>query len=68
MEYWKEIRETKKEKLKKILTIKEQIENAIVEFDLNLFTKMKDYVVYTVSPYQTKYKKVLKNLNNLRDK
>lgn len=68
VEYWKEIRETKKEKLKKILTIKEQIENAIVEFDLNLFTKMKDYVVYTVSPYQTKYKKVLKNLNNLRDK
>lgn len=68
VEYWKEIRETKREKLKKILTIKEQIETAIAEFDLNLFVKMKDYIVYTVTPYQTKYKKVLKNLNNLKDK
>jgi len=65
IEYWKEIRETKREKLKKILTIKEQIETAIAEFDSNLFVKMKDYVIYTVSPDQIRYKKVLKSLNNL---
>lgn len=65
VDYWREIRQTKTEKLKKLLAIKEQIEVAISEFDVNLFIKMKDYVVYTVSPYQTKYKKALKHLNNL---
>lgn len=67
VEYWKEIRSEKTEKLKKMLAIKEQIEVAVAEFDSNLFIKMKDYVVYTVSSYQVKYKKALKHLNNLKD-
>ena len=67
VEYWKEIRQAKTEKLKKMLTIKEQIELAVSEFDSNLFVKMKDYVVYTISSYQVKYKKALKHLNNLKD-
>ena len=65
VDYWKEIRESKKEKLKKMLTIKEQIETAVSEFDSNLFVKVKDYVIYTVSSYQTKYKKVLRYLNSV---
>lgn len=67
VEYWKEIRLEKTEKLKKMLAIKEQIEIAVSEFDSNLFIKMKDYVVYTVMPYQTKYKKIFKHLNNLKN-
>ena len=67
VDFWKDIRETKREKLKKMITIKEQIEQAVSEFDSNLFVKMKDYVIYTVTPYQTKYKKILKQLNNLKN-
>jgi len=67
VEYRKEIREAKRENLKKLLTIKEQIESAVSEFDTNLFIKLKDYVVYTVTPYQTKYKKILKHLDNLKN-
>ena len=67
VDYWKEIRETKRERLKRILTLKEQIETAVAEFDTNLFVKMKDYIIYTVSPYQTKYKKVLKHLENYKN-
>jgi len=67
VDFWKEIREWKREKLKKMITIKEQIEKAVSEFDSNLFIKMKDYVVYTVTPYQTKYKKILKQLNNIKN-
>ena len=67
VEYRKEIRETKRDKLKKMLSIKEQIETAVAEFDSNLFVKMKDYVIYTVTPYQTKYKKIFKHLNNLKN-
>lgn len=67
IEYWKEIRDEKREKLKKMLAIKEQIETAVSEFDSNLFVKMKDYVVYMVTPYQVKYKKVLKYLNNYKN-
>ena len=47
-----------------MLTIKEQIETAVSEFDSNLFIKVKDYVIYSVSSYQTKYKKVLRYLNS----
>lgn len=67
IDFWKEVRETKRDRLKKILTLKEQIETAVTEFDTNLFVKMKDYIIYTVSPYQTKYKKVLKHLNNYKN-
>lgn len=67
IDFWKEVRETKRDRLKRILSLKEQIETAVAEFDSNLFIKMKDYIVYTVTPYQTKYKKVLKHLNNYKD-
>lgn len=67
VDFWKEVRETKRDRLKRILTLKEQIETAVAEFDTNLFVKMKDYIIYTVSPYQTKYKKVLKHLNNYKN-
>lgn len=67
VDFWKEVRETKRDRLKRILTLKEQIETAVAEFDSNLFIKMKDYIVYTVTPYQTKYKKVLKHLNNYKE-
>lgn len=62
IEYWKNIREEKRDKIKKMITVKNQIESAVKEFDQNLFMKIKEYVVYTVSPYKTTYKKALKNL------
>ena len=67
VDYRKEIRDAKRDKLKKMLTVKWQIEAAVSEFDANLFVKLKDYIIYTVSSYQTKYKKVLKHLNNLKN-
>ena len=65
VDYRKTIMDDKIEKLKKMLTIKEQIETAVSEFDSNLFIKVKDYVIYSVSSYQTKYKKVLRYLNSV---
>ena len=59
--------DTKRDRLKKMLTIKEQIEVAVAEFDSNLFVKVKDYIVYMVSSYQTKYKLVLKHLDNYKN-
>ena len=67
VEYWKDIRETKRNNIKKMITIKNQIEQAVSEFDSNLFVKMKDYMIYNVTPYQTKYKKILKQLNNIKN-
>jgi len=67
VEYWKEIMNTKRDRLKKMLTIKEQIEVAVAEFDSNLFVKVKDYIIYMVSSYQTKYKLVLKHLDNYKN-
>ena len=64
VDYRRTIMDDKIEKLKKMLTIKEQIETAVSEFDSNLFIKVKDYVIYSVSSYQTKYKKVLRYLNS----
>ena len=66
VEYWKNIRESKRDKIKKMITIKDQIESAVAEFDSNLFTKMKEYVVYTTSSYRTTCKKTLKLLKNIQ--
>lgn len=66
VDYWKNIRETKREKIKKMITIKDQIESAVAEFDANLFTKIKEYVVYTTSSYRTTCKKALKWLKNIQ--
>lgn len=66
VDYWKNIRETKREKIKKMMTIKDQIESAVAEFDSNLFIKMKEYVVYTTSSYRTICKKTLKWLKNIQ--
>ena len=65
VEYRKEVMEMKKEKLRKVIALKWQIETAISEFDSNLFIKLKDYIIYIVSLKQNKYEKVLKHLNNL---
>ena len=65
VEYRKEIRDDKRENIKRMIVVKDQIENAIKEFDLNLFSKIKEYIVYTVSPYMTSYKKALKSINNI---
>jgi hypothetical protein len=47
--------------------IKEQIEKAIQEFDDNLFTKIKEYLIYSTSSYRSKYKTFLKQFNVLDD-
>jgi hypothetical protein len=67
VEFWTEIRESKRDKIKKILLIKEQIEKAIQEFDDNLFAKIKEYLIYSTSSYRLKYKTFLKQFNALDD-
>ena len=66
IDFRKSIREEKRAKIKKMITIKNQIESAVAEFDSNLFTKIKEYVVYTTSSYKTTCKKALKGLQNIQ--
>ena len=42
IEFWTSIRENKRERIKKILLVKEQIEEAVFNFDDNLFLKIKN--------------------------
>lgn len=65
VDFWKEIRETKRAQIKKMLSIKEQIETAVQEFDVNMFIKIKDYLVYITATDRTNYKKALKHLDNI---
>lgn len=60
--FWEEIRDSKIENLKKLISLKEQIENAIKEFDNNLFLKIKDYIIYTISPDRADYQLILKTV------
>jgi len=64
VDYRKEIREQKRAQLKKMLNIKEQIEDAVSDFDRNLFVKIKEYLVYSTSSVRTKYKKAANFLEN----
>ena len=48
-----------------MLNIKEQIETAIAEFDANMFTKTKDYLIYITATDRTVYKKALKSLEDI---
>lgn len=66
IEYRKEIREEKRARIKKMITIKDQIESAVAEFDHNLFIKLKEYIIYTTSTYGTNCKKALKWLKNIQ--
>ncbi|HRX64086.1 MAG TPA: hypothetical protein P5060_03220 [Candidatus Absconditabacterales bacterium] len=65
VEFWFAIREQKREQIKKMIIMKTQIEDAILEFQENLFEKTKEYIVFTVSPYRIRYKRLLKPLNDL---
>lgn len=65
VDFWKEIRETKRAQIKKMLSIKEQIETAVKEFDINMFFKIKDYLVYSTATDRTNFKKTLKHLDNI---
>lgn len=65
VDFWKEIRETKRAQIKKMLSIKEQIETAVKEFDTNMFLKIKDYLVYSTATDRTNFKKTLKHLENI---
>lgn len=65
VDFWKEIRETKRAQIKKMLSIKEQIVTAVKEFDTNMFLKIKDYLVYSTATDRTNFKKTLKHLENI---
>lgn len=65
VDFWKEIRETKRAQIKKMLSIKEQIETAVAEFDTNMFLKIKDYLVYSTATDRSNFKKTLKHLENI---
>ena len=65
VDFWKAIREEKRAKVRKMISIKEEIEKAVAEFDTNLFTKMKEYIMYTTSSYRITCKKLLKWLKNI---
>lgn len=65
VDFWTEIREKKRGDIKKMLIIKEQIEISVQKFDDSLFAKIKEYLVYSSSPYKLKYKKILKPIENI---
>ena len=65
VEFWTEIRETKRFQIQKMLIIKQQIEDSVWEFEENLFDKTKEYMIYTTAPYRTKYRKLLRPLEDL---
>lgn len=65
VDFWTDIREDKRERIKKILLVKDQIQDAVDSFDTNLFAKIKEYLIFSASPYQLKYKKILKQLNQI---
>lgn len=67
IEFWTSIRENKRDKIKKMLVVKEQIEEAILSFDDNMFSKVKEYLIFSASPYQLKYKKLLKPLSHIEN-
>lgn len=66
IDFWKSIREQKRTQIKKMISIKEQIESAVSEFDQNLFKKIKEYIIYSASSEKSKYKKTLKYLENMK--
>ena len=67
VEFWTDIRETKRFQIQKMLIIKQQIEDSVLEFEDNLFDKTKEYMIYTTSPYRIKYRKLLRPLERLED-
>ena len=66
VEFWTNIRETKRTQIQKMLLIKQQIEESVLEFEENLFDKTKEFISYSVSSYRVKYKKLLRPLENLK--
>lgn len=66
VDFWIEIREKKRNDIKKMLITKEQIEKSIQKFDNNLFSKIKEYLIYSSSVYKLKYKKILKPLESIQ--
>lgn len=61
-EFWKGIREEKRDKLKKMINIKDQISSAVSEFDRNLFLKLKEFLIYSATEDQAKFKKAYKHI------
>ena len=67
IDFWTDIREKKRDKIKKMLLIKSQIEKSVSRFEDNLFQKTKEYMLYTVEPYRIKYRRLLRPLEYLGD-
>ena len=65
IEFWTDIRETKRFQIQRMLIVKQQIEDSVDEFEENLFDKTKEYMIYTTAPYRTKYRKLLRPLEYL---
>jgi hypothetical protein len=67
VEFWTDIRETKRFQIQRMLIIKQQIEDSVEEFEENMFDKTKEYMIYTTEPYRIRYVKLLKPLERLDD-
>lgn len=67
IDFWKNIREQKRSQIQKMISIKQQIENSVLDFEENLFEKTKEYIEYSISPYRIRYKRLLKPLENLSE-
>lgn len=65
VEFWTQIRENKRSQIQKMLLIKNQIQESVLDFEENLFEQTKEYITYSVMPYRQKYKKLLKPMENL---
>ncbi|HRU50064.1 MAG TPA: hypothetical protein P5155_01020 [Candidatus Absconditabacterales bacterium] len=61
VDFWTDVRNDKIERIKRILLVMDQIEEAVTNFNNNMFDKAKEYLVFSVSPYYTKYKRFLRS-------
>jgi hypothetical protein len=67
VDFWTTIRNDKIERIKKILLVREQIEEAVISFNNNMFDKIKEYLIFSVSPYHLKYKRFAKSFKQFEN-
>lgn len=65
VEFWTDIRESKRFQIQRMLIIKQEIEDSVEKFEENLFDKTKEYMIYTTDSYRIKYRKLLRPLEDL---
>lgn len=63
--YRRSIRNEKQEKIIYITTMKDKIVSAMTAFEGNVFTQIKEYMVYISRPYSVRYRRMLRPIQML---